>query len=485
MWPGQRSLLEVAVSALVFSPLFLARPLLRAALVLLVVGGAAQLAYFFAVKSDLDEFFWITLFATHAQESWEYVQSYRWQDGLQLLAWLAGALYCAVLLWRRAPLVRSVWVRAPLALVCGVWLAWAGVSAAKSDSLAATVRKIDRIHPMRVLESYLHYASTAAQLHAVPQTVPPDSSPKADAIVVVIGESASALRWSLLDYGGADTNAALRPHVKNMGVFNVLANGNNTAQTVPVLLRGQTLDELPEQGFLTYLDQAKEAGFYVASLSNQSANGASESFFHVAFRQRSAFFTKAQDGQFDGALTPLLDDVLQRWTTQPQQQPLMVTLHTYGSHPRPAKRYPLESARSVDVYDNSIAYSSDLLGEWIERLQRLHDRRVVLLYISDHGLSFPECGGQYTHGYARSAYEVPMLVWANERFRQANSGWLEQVQANTHNAYDNRVFQATIANVLGYPAAYPSAASTAPAPERQLDGLPYAAMFHKNSCNKF
>lgn len=498
MWPGQRALVDATVSAVLFSPLFLARPLLRAVLPLLVLAGAAHLAYFFAVHSDMDEFFWITVLGAHASESWEYLQSYRWQEGVQWLVWLAAAVYCAAYLWRRAPAVQRRVVRAGLLALLAPWLLWVGVSAAKSDSPAVAVRKIDRIYPMRLPESLLHYAGTAAHLHAVPTVAPPPHVAKADVVVVVIGESATAARWSLLGYDGADTNAALRPWSPSLAVLRVLANGNNTAKTVPMLLSGKSLEakrgqpEPASQGhFVTYLDQARQAGFQVASLSNQGAGSGNESFFHIAFRQRSHRFAKLPEGQWDGALTPLMEQVLQS-TGAGAPAPLLLTLHTYGSHPQPAKRYPPEQARLADVYDNSIAYSSSLLAQWIARLEQLQERRVVLLYISDHGLNLPECGGQYTHGYARSAYEVPMLVWANQRFQQAQPQWLAQVQAHatdTEMAYDNRVFQATLADVLGYDGAYPSAAAAiarnAPLPDLRIDGQPYAQMYPDNQCTPF
>ncbi len=493
MWPGQRALVDATVSAVLFSPLFLARPLLRAALPLLLLAGAAHLAYFLAVHSDIDEFFWITVLGAHASESWQYLQSYRWQEGLQLLAWLAAALYCATYLWHRAPAVQRRGARAALLALLAPWLLWVGASAAKSNSPAEAVRKIDRIYPMRLPESYLHYTNTAAHLHTVPAVAPPPQAAKADVVVVVIGESASAARWSLLGYGGADTNAALRPLLPSLAVLRVLANGNNTAKTVPMLLSGKSLQaqrgqpEPASQGhFVTYLDQARQAGFQVASLSNQGAGSANESFFHIAFRQRSDSFAKLPEGQWDGALTPFIDQALQPAATAP----LLLTLHTYGSHPQPAKRYPPKQAPFADAYDNSIAYSSSLLAQWIARLEPLQERRVVLLYISDHGLNLPDCGGQYTHGYARSAYEVPMLVWANERFQQAQPQWLAQVQAHAtdfHMAYDNRVFQATLADVLGYAADYPSAAAVpmTALPERRIDGKPYAQMYSDNQCTPF
>lgn len=487
MWPGQRAVVDVLVSALLFSPLFLARPLLRAALPLLLLAGAAHLAYFLAVHSDIDEFFWITVLGAHASESWQYLQSYRWHEGALWLAWVAVAVGCSAYLWRCAPVVSRRGARVALLALLAPWLLWVGASVAKSDTPAAAVRKINRIYPMRLPESYLNYADSAAQLYAVPTLAAPAQAAKADVVLVVIGESASAARWSLLGYGAADTNAALRPWAGSLAALRVLANGNNTAKTVPLLLSGLPLEAQPAQGFVTYLDQARQAGFRVASLTNQGGASGAESFFHVAFRQRSDVFAQLPEEQWDGALTPLIDDLL------PTKQPLLITLHTYGSHPQPAKRYPPDQALWADAYDNSIAYTSSLLAQWMVRLEQLTDRRAVLFYISDHGLNLPECGGQYTHGYARSAYEVPMLVWANTRFQQAQPQWLAQVQAHAETgsaaqAYDNRVFQATVADVLGYAAAYPSAAASAPMtalPERRIDGKPYAQMYPHDQCTPF
>ena len=335
----------------------------------------------------MDEFFCITVLGAHASESWQYLQSYRWQQGLQWLAWVAAAVYCAAYVWRRAPAVQRRGARAALWALLAPWLLWMGASAAKSDAPAAAVRKINRVYPMRLPESYLNYAASAAHLYAVPTLAAPAQAAKADVVLVVIGESASAARWSLLGYGGADTNAALRPWTSSLAALRVLANGNNTAKTVPLLLSGQPLQAQPAQGLITYLDQARQAGFRVASLSNQGAASGAEGFFHVAFRQRSDVFTQLPEEQWDGALTPLIDGLL------PATQPLLITLHTYGSHPQPAKRYPPEHALWSDAYDTSIAYSSSLLDQWMQRLPPLPERPVGLFSIPYHGMYLPDRAG--------------------------------------------------------------------------------------------
>lgn len=488
MWPSGRTLLDTVVSAAVLAPLFLWRRSGQLAAWLLVLIGAAYLGYFFAVRSAPDTYFWFTVLGSHAAEALEYVSSYRWQDGALWLAWVLPALWAAWWLSRHARPVRGAWQRAVLVGLALVWVAWCAVSAMKGDSVEATLRKINRVYPLEMFESLARHQVAAAQVYVVPEVAPPAAAAKADLILVVIGESASAHRWSLLGYGGHDTNQALRPLAAELQVLPVMASGSNTAQTVPVLLSGEPMGALPDKGLPLYLDWARAAGFKVVTLSNQSSSGTEETFFHSAYRQRSDVFLNLPDGEWDGALTEPLREALD--LPAGEASPQLITLHTYGSHPRTAKRYPPERAQWDDSYDNSIAYSSELLAQWIEMSQKKwHDRRVVVLYISDHGLNLPSCGGQYTHGSARSAYEVPMMVWANAAFRSAEPQWATNVSAQARGAseglprYDNRVFAATIADLLGYAAAsYPSLASMAVPPEPSLDGRSYRERALANAC---
>jgi len=170
----------------------------------------------------------------------------------------------------------------------------------------------------------------------------------------------------------------------------------------------------------------------VVTLSNQTRFDVGESFIFTAFSQRSTEFHQLQPGaQLDQALTPLLTRALD---SAPAPEKLMLTVHTYGSHPNVKDRYPATVVQWPDAYDNSIAYTSRLLADWIARLARMNDRRVALIYISDHGLNFPECGGSYTHGSTRSAYEVPLMLWSNTRFRDGHAEWWAQWQARAQQA---------------------------------------------------
>lgn len=430
MWPTSRSMVDGAASAALLACCLLWRPSMRVAAVALAVIGLAHLAYFLAVDSVPDEYFWFTVFGSSLSEAWEYVNSYRRTDALRLAWWLVPACAAVYWLWSRGTVLRGRWRWLGLASLV-LWLVWSAVSAAKGDSVGGMLRKVDRVYPSVFVESYLRYRQSSAHMFVVPPVPEPARPPMADVVVMVIGESASAQRWSLLGYQGHPTNAALQPWREGMVALPVQANGNNTAQTVPLLLTGRQVEPLPEGGVLTYLDKAAKAGFKVVTLSNQGSFGVEQSFFFTAFRQRSAQYHPLQPGQWDEALTPLLAQALE---DTPASRKLMLTLHMYGSHPRVEGRVPPAAAQWQDAYDNSIAYSSGLLADWIARLSRLEDRSVVLLYVSDHGLSFPACGGSYVHGSTRSAYEVPLMLWGNARFRADNAAWWAQWQARAQHA---------------------------------------------------
>ncbi|QXL84382.1 sulfatase-like hydrolase/transferase [Comamonas sp. NLF-1-9] len=485
MWPSADRLVDTLGSALLLAPVFLWRHGARLAAGLLVPIGAVYLGYFLAVRSAPDEYFWFTILGSHTSEAMQYAASYRVRDGLWLLAWLVAASGAAWWIGHR-PLHLHRALRAVLVLIAWVWLAWAVVSIAKQQTLVSALSNIDRVYPLGLLESLARQQAAQAQIFSVPGVAPPTASVRADLIVVVLGESASALRWSLLGYGGHPTNEDLTPVRSELQVLSVLSNGNNTAQAVPMLLSGSELDRLPVQGLPTWLDWAHAAGFRVVTLSNQSRSGIGETFFHVAYRQRSDRYVNLPAGARDSGLTPLLRQALDE--ARPGQ-PLLVTLHTYGSHPRVGQRYEPQQARWDDPYDNSIAASSQLLAQWIRLLHRhAKERRAVLLYISDHGLNLPACGSNYTHGSAQSAYEVPFMLWSNAAFRADQPQWSSQATRNAWAApdglprYDNRVFAATMADLLGRPAPYPSLGSAQTPPPPALDGTPFATLVHQDAC---
>ncbi len=117
----------------------------------------------------------------------------------------------------------------------------------------------------------------------------------------------------------------------------------------------------------------------------------------------------------------------------------LVVLHQNGSHgPLYSKKYPKQfeyftpSCKTVELqkcspeelvnaYDNTILYNDHFLDSLIEILKQ-QKRRVLMIYMSDHGESLGE-QGFYLHGTPKQIapsyqYEIPFLVWTNEKFRK-------------------------------------------------------------------
>lgn len=458
MWPNARSASEVVVSALLLMCALLSRITTRLVTVLLLVVGLCFLGYFFAVHSLPDEFFWQSILGSNAGEAVEYVQSYRAADAALLLAWALPALLAIRHLWRLPRPLQSKKILVLAWVTLGIWAIWICVSFFKGYDVYKFFSRAGRIYPFMMVESWERYEKNAQLATLTTPATPPEAPPMVDMLVVVIGESASAHRWSLLGYEGNPTNAALAPWQSALVTFPLTTNGNNTGKTLPVIVAGRSLHPLPEQGIASYIDLAKAAGFQTKVFANQQAPG----FANVALRLRSDLYRHLQDGKFDGALTPWLQESLQQYASN--AQPQIVTLHTYGSHPRVARRYPESAALWSDPYDNSMHYTSQLLAEWIQALDQLQDRRVALLYVSDHGQDFPVCGGSYVHGITRSTYEVPFLLWANQTMRQQYPAWWQQWQQLAQHALDaqgvprfNTLLPAQlIAQLTGHPYTLPS-----------------------------
>jgi glucan phosphoethanolaminetransferase (alkaline phosphatase superfamily) len=244
MWPTGRNGLDAVRSAALLAFFLLWRPILRVAAVVLVVIGLAHLAYSLAVDSVPDEYFWFTVFGSSFREAWEYVNSYRYSDAFRLVAWLLPACLAVYWLWSWATVLHGYWRWLGLIGLL-VWLAWL-INAIKSDgSMDAigflTLSKVERTYPSMFIRSYLSYQKSSASMFVVPPVPEPARPPMADVVVLIIGESASAQRWSLLGYQGNPTNAALSPWLKDIVALPVQTNGNNTAKAVPVLLTGHQL----------------------------------------------------------------------------------------------------------------------------------------------------------------------------------------------------------------------------------------------------
>lgn len=405
-----KTLAWVFISAFLFWPLVFSRWSLRAGVLIFALAGVLDIFYVHYFGTLADEFFLATALRTNAAETGDFLKTLPTSSVLLALSWLAACTYIGWLLGknRRSVLRRHVLLRWSWLAPTAAWVLLVALYATGD-----VVRRFE-IQDKTVNVYPLHLAWAALKQHSITDAVLyapilPEAAPqpeKMHTVVVVLGESASARRWSLLGYRANLTNQAL-DHVSGVKVAQVWARGFMTATALPFVLTGRSVEDSINSQSPSFLDLAWRAGYKVFVYNNSRASGNGD-FFDRVLRRSSDVYQKVGNGALDGDLTAPLQHAL----ADPAALKLIV-LHTFGSHEIVSDRYPAEYAKFADPYDNSIAYTSALLRQWISMLDASTDQSALLLYTSDHGLSMPPCSTGYAHGRSLSSLEVPFLAWGN------------------------------------------------------------------------
>lgn len=229
-----------------------------------------------------------------------------------------------------------------------------------------------------------------------------------DILVLVLGESASAARWSLLGYKKNETNKPL-VGIKNAISATSISNGPYTLLALPFMLLGESAADAKNNSRASIIDFAKENGYKTFVFTNSRFYDRAEDFFNLILRRNSDVYVKTGDGGYDENLSYWLEDALKNKSAKK-----LIVLHTYGSHVAVDERYPKEYSVFDDEYDNSIFYTSILLDSWIQKIKTIPDKKSALIYMSDHGLMMPPCSDSFRAGYAKTSFEVPLFIWASE-----------------------------------------------------------------------
>lgn len=254
--------------------------------------------------------------------------------------------------------------------------------------------------------------------------------------IVVAGETARSQNFSLNGYE-VPTNPKLaeRPVVS---FEKVSSCGTATAVSLPCMFSHFTRDTYSyEQGVSheNLLDVFSHAGLHVEWWDNNTGHKG------IADRVASRSFAQAKDEAFcaagectDGIFIQALKDYAATLT-----EDTVLVLHQIGSHgPTYHLRYPGEFERFtpscrtaefkncsrgeiINAYDNTIAYTDEVLAQTIDLLEQEQGLATALLYVSDHGESLGE-SGLYLHGspyFMAPEFQttVPMILWMSEAFQ--------------------------------------------------------------------
>ncbi len=296
---------------------------------------------------------------------------------------------------------------------------------------------------------------TNAQLQTIGEDAKtPDLDSHRELIILVVGETARADRFSLNGYT-RKTNPLLEQETL-LSFKNTWACGTSTSVSVPCMfsiydhahyLNGEA------NAIENMLDVLQHAGVNVIWLDNNSdSKGVAERVTYENYRTRDKNPICDTECRDEGMLSNL-----QTYIDQHPKGDIFIILHQMGNHgPAYYKRYPKEfekftptcqtnqlencSREEIDnAYDNAILYTDYFLAKTIALLKRNDDKfESALFYVSDHGESLGE-NNLYLHGLPYmfapdTQTHVPMIMWFGNGFDK-NEIDLPSLSKKTDNRY--------------------------------------------------
>ena len=254
--------------------------------------------------------------------------------------------------------------------------------------------------------------------------------------IVVAGETARAQNFSLNGYG-VDTNPQLAA-LPVISFTDVSSCGTATATSLPCMFSNFNRDGYSFEKGISHqsvLDVLDHAGVHVEWWDNNTGDKG------IATRVTKRVFTNTENAEFCAAgecMDGIFMQALKDYAATISQDTVLV-LHQIGSHgPTYHLRYPEASQRFTpacrtaefknctpaeitNTYDNTIAYTDEILAQTIRFLEAQDQLSTALLYVSDHGESLGE-GGLYLHGapyFMAPEFQtkVPMILWMSQTFK--------------------------------------------------------------------
>ena len=269
-------------------------------------------------------------------------------------------------------------------------------------------------------------------------------------VVLILGESSQRNLMHLYGYSLPNT-----PHLDRLaesGELAVFRDVISARQGTVLSLREIFTFHDAESGREWYqcnnlLDVLREAGYHSWWLSNQDSFGVwGNTGALLADRADEKAFTQhraSQDdfGLPDEALLPLLEAALAEDGTGKN----FFVLHLMGCHVLYELRYPdgfqrftaqdiggelsAEWKEDIAAYANAVLYNDFIVSGIIDHFR---DKDAVVIYISDHGENVHDEGSALLgHAYGtpnRYLYEIPMVVWASDTFRQQHPEKWQAIQ---------------------------------------------------------
>ena len=297
----------------------------------------------------------------------------------------------------------------------------------------------------------------------------PTKANKNSFLVIVIGESARADRFSLNGYK-RNTNPLLSTQKNLASYTNAHALDTHTRGALPhIFLRDLKLKKADKKKESTFLPIFKSLGFKTFWFSNWRTQGTQSMYSlsleadTIAYIRHLARYSSDPTNKifYDQILLSPLKETVEK------NKAGVIVLHTKGSHVTYYNRAPKKfhiyqptctSTCTSDLtslnnaYDNTIVYTDFFLNEIINILK---NKDAMLVYISDHGQSLGE-NGLFIHAAPfetapKEQTHIPMILWASDKFlsNKKNSAKFEQIKSNFDKYVDQSYIFHSVLDCMG------------------------------------
>ena len=277
-------------------------------------------------------------------------------------------------------------------------------------------------------------------------------------VVFILGESTNRNHMHLYGYYLPNT-----PNLDDMAargeisVFRDVVSPHST--TIAVLSKLFTFcnheSDKPWYEYSNLIDIMNSAGYKTYWLSNQESSGIWGNVAQIyAAHSNVSHFTRIRDsreddGLEDGALFPLVDEAI----AQRDEQKNFYVVHLMGGHGLYYNRFPYiftkftkddiqlevnEAQKTVIAqYDDALYYNDYIVSGIIDKFRCTGEDSIVV-YVPDHGEAVYDEGGFTGHieeNPSRHMIEIPVIIWASDRFKELHPEKWAAIQAAVDNPY--------------------------------------------------
>jgi lipid A ethanolaminephosphotransferase len=262
------------------------------------------------------------------------------------------------------------------------------------------------------------------------------TSSRSNLMIMVVGETARADRFSLNGYHRETNPLLVKQDV--LSLSNVSSCGTSTGVSVPCMFSALGRKDYDKEKALNQenaLDVLAKNGVEVLWRDNNSdSKGVATRMKYEDFKSPTLNPVCEGECRDIGMLSGL-----DKYIEQRRGKDILIVFHQMGNHgPEYYRRYPKEfekfkpmcmtgelrdcSQEEIDnSYDNAILYTDYFLSQVIEFLKKYDDHyATAMLYVSDHGESLGE-HGFYLHAAPykiapKEQTHVPAIVWVGKHF---------------------------------------------------------------------